>query len=276
MKNYKPTTPSRRGMVGYDFGNLTKKKPEKKLTRFIKKTGGRNVTGRITVWGKGGRHKRRYRLIDFKMNKLDTPAKVKAIEYDPNRSARIALIIYQDGSKKYILAPEGLNVGDNIISAEKTPIKPGNRMQLRNIPIGIEVHNAELNPGKGGQLAKSAGMLIQVLGNENGFSYLSLPSGEVRMVPEKCMASIGRVSNMEHSSIVIGKAGRSRWLGKKPHVRGSAMNPVDHPHGGGEGRQPIGLKYPKTPWGKHALGVKTRKKKKGSNKYIVKRRKKRR
>jgi large subunit ribosomal protein L2 len=274
MKQYKPTTPSRRHMTGYSFNSLTKKKPEKKLIRPLKKTGGRGIDGRITVRGKGGGHKRRYRFIDFKMSKFNVPAQVRALEYDPNRSARIALIVYKDGEKSYILAPDGIKNGDNIIFSEKAPIKAGNRMQLKNIPIGIEVHNVELQPGQGGKIAKSAGTSIQVLGNENRFSHLSMPSGEVRMVPEKCMASIGKISNLEHNSIVIGKAGRSRWLGRRPHVRGSAMNPVDHPHGGGEGRQPIGLKHPKTPWGKPALGVKTRKKHKRSNKYIIKRRRK--
>lgn len=275
MKKYKPTTPSRRQAMGYDFSGLSKKKPEKILTKGLMKTGGRNATGRITVRHRGGGHKKRYRVIDFKMNKLDIPAEIKSIEYDPNRTTRIALAVYRDGEKRYILAPEGLNIGEVIVSAERAPIKLGNRMQLKFIPIGVEVHNVELNPGHGGQLAKSAGASIQVLGHEGGYSHLSLPSKEVRMVLETCRASIGRLGNVEHSSIVIGKAGRSRWLGRRPRVRGSAMNPVDHPHGGGEGRQPIGLKHPKTPWGKPALGVKTRKKHKKSNKYIIQRRRKR-
>lgn len=274
MKQYRPTTKSRRAMLGYDFTGLSKQKPERSLLRPLSKQGGRNSSGKITIRGQGGGHKQRYRIIDFKMNKFDIPAKVKSIEYDPNRTARIALLNYKDGERRYVLAPDGLKVGDEIIVSKKTSVKIGNRMQLKNIPIGIEVHNVELEPGKGGQLAKSAGALIQVLGSEHGYSYLSLPSGEVRMVLEKCMASIGKISNMEHSSIVLGKAGRSRWLGIRPHVRGSAMNPVDHPHGGGEGRQPIGLKHPKTPWGKPALGVKTRNKRKKSNKFIIQRRKK--
>lgn len=261
-------------MLGYDFSGLSKKKPERSLLTSLAKQGGRNSTGKITVRGQGGGHKQRYRIIDFKMNKFDIPAIVKSIEYDPNRTARITLVNYKDGERRYILAPDGLKIGDEIIVAKKTSIKTGNRMQLKNIPIGIEVHNVELEPGKGGQMAKSAGALIQVLGNEGGYSHLSLPSGEVRMVSEKCMASIGKISNIEHSSIVLGKAGRSRWLGIRPHVRGSAMNPVDHPHGGGEGRQPIGLKHPKTPWGKPALGVRTRNKRKKSSKFIIKRRKK--
>ena len=274
MKHYKPTTKSRRAMLGYDFSGLSKKKPERSLLMSIAKQGGRNSTGKITVRGQGGGHKQRYRMVDFKMNKFDIPAKVKSIEYDPNRTARIILVNYQDGERRYILAPDGLKIGDEIIVSKKASIKIGNRMQLKNIPIGMEVHNVELEPGRGGQLAKSAGALIHVLGNESGYSHLSLPSGEVRMVSEKCMASIGKISNIEHSSIVLGKAGRSRWLGIRPHVRGSAMNPVDHPHGGGEGRQPIGLKHPKTPWGKPALGVRTRNKRKRSSKFIIKRRKK--
>ena len=261
-------------MLGYDFSGLSKKKPERSLLRPLAKQGGRNSTGQITVRGQGGGHKQRYRIIDFKMNKFDIPAMVKSIEYDPNRTARIALLNYKDGERRYVLAPDGLKTGDEIVVSKKNSIKIGNRMQLKNIPIGMEVHNVEFEPGKGGQLAKSAGALIQVLGNERGYSHLSLPSGEVRMVSEKCMASIGKISNIEHSSIVLGKAGRSRWLGIRPHVRGSAKNPCDHPHGGGEGRQPIGLKHPKTPWGKPALGVRTRNKHKKSNIFIIKRRRK--
>lgn len=276
MKQYKPTTPGRRQMTSIDYRLLTKKKPEKRLLQPLLRRAGRSKSGRITVWHKGGGHKRKYRLVDFKRDKFDIPAKVAAIEYDPNRTCFIALLVYLDGEKRYILAPEGLKVGDEIISGKKTPIKIGNRLQLKYIPVGALVHDIELMPNKGGQIIRSAGTSAQVLANEAGYSHLKLPSGEIRMVRDNCRATIGQVSNPEHRTVVIGKAGRKRWLGIRPTVRGTAMNPVDHPHGGGEGRAPIGLrKGPKTPWGKPARGVKTRKKKKWSDKFIIKPRSKR-
>ncbi len=252
---------------------ITKRKPEKKLTKKLVKKAGRGHLGRITTRHKGGGHKRKHRLIDFKRHdKLGVPAKVASLEYDPNRSAFIALLFYQDGEKRYILAPQGLKVGQEVICDKKTPIKIGNRMLLRNISPGTEVHNIELMPQKGGQMIRSAGASAQVMAHEGGYTHLKLSSGETRMVQDKCFASIGALSNPEHNTVVIGKAGRSRWLGRRPTVRGSAMNPVDHPHGGGENRQSIGLrKGPKTPWGKLAYGVKTRKKK-SSDRLILKRR----
>jgi large subunit ribosomal protein L2 len=274
VKKYKPTTPARRGMTSVDYSVLTKKKPEKKLTKKLVKKAGRGYRGRITTRHRGGGHKRKYRLIDFKqLDKMDIPAKVVSIEYDPNRSCFIALVNYKDGEKRYILAPDGLKVGQEVICQEKAPLKIGNRLQLKNIPVGSQVYNIELTPGKGGQLIRSAGSAAQVMAHEGGYTHLKLPSGEVRMVKDNGWASLGQLSNPEHNTVVIGKAGRSRWLGRRPTVRGSAMNPCDHPHGGGENRQPIGLrKGPKTPWGKLAYGVKTRKKKKASDKLILKRR----
>ncbi|MEX1064297.1 MAG: 50S ribosomal protein L2 [Candidatus Paceibacterota bacterium] len=272
-KKYKPTTPGRRQMIGYDFSNLSKSDPLKSLTTGFKRGVGRNNQGRITSRHRGGGVKRRYRTIDFKQEKIDIPAKVFSIEYDPNRTTRIALLHYIDGEKRYILAPEGVKVGSEIIVAERAKLEPGNRMRLKNIPQGTMVHNIEMHPGKGGQMIRSAGTGATVLAHEGKYVQVILPSSEVRQFHGDVMASIGQLSNAEHSSIVIGKAGRSRYLGRRPKVRGTAMNPVDHPHGGGEGRQPIGLKYPKTPWGKHALGVKTRDKKKKSAKFIVRRRK---
>jgi len=276
MKQYKSTTPGRRQMTGIDFKKiLTATKPYKALTKTLKKKAGRNKQGRITVRHRGGGHKRKYRIVDFKRDKMDIPAKVETIEYDPNRSAFICLVTYKDGEKRYILAPQDIKVGDEIITAEKAPLKPGNRMALKNIPVGTPVYNIELVPGKGGKIVRSAGTSAQVMAHEGGYTYLTLPSSEVRMVPQEAMATVGVVSNPEHRFVTIGKAGRARWLGIRPTVRGSAMNPVDHPHGGGEGRAPIGLrKGPKTPWGKQAYGVKTRKKKKYSDKFIIKRRKK--
>ena len=277
MKIYRPTTPSRRGMTKIDDEQLTKNvRPFKKLLKAKKSKAGRSRKGRITVRHKGGGHKRKYRKIDFKrLDKFGIPVKIKSIEYDPNRSANIALVVYKDGEKRYVLAPQDLKIDDEIISDEKTVLKPGNRMFLKNIPVGTFVYNVELIPGQGGKIAKSAGNSVQVMAVEGGRAQLTLPSGEVRMVSEKAMASIGVLSNPEHGFVNLGKAGRSRWLGIRPTVRGSAMNPVDHPHGGGEGRAPIGLKKgPKTPWGKKAYGVKTRKKKKYSDKLILKRRKK--
>lgn len=277
MKKYKPTTPSRRKMTSVDFSILTKKKPAKKLTKKLNRSFGRGYGGRITTRHKGGGHKRKYRLIDFKrFDKRGVSAKVAAIEYDPNRSCFIALLNYIDGEKRYVLAPNGLKVGEQIICQEETPLKAGNRMKIKNIPVGTSVYNIELFPNKGGQLIRSAGSSAQVMAREGGYVHLKLASGEIRMIKEDCLASLGQLSNLEQNAVVIGKAGRSRWLGRRPTVRGSAMNPCDHPHGGGENRQSIGLrKGPKTPWGKLAYGVKTRKKK-PSDKLILKRRIKKR
>ncbi|MDO8494986.1 MAG: 50S ribosomal protein L2 [bacterium] len=273
-KLYKPTTASRRHMTGYDFSNLSKVKPLKSKTKGFRRSVGRGNTGLITVRHKGGGVKRLFREIDFHQTKLNIPGKVFSLEYDPNRTARIARIHYADGAQAYILAPEGLSVGDTIVMSDKVPLKPANRAKLKNIPQGTEVYNIELFPGKGGEVVRSAGSKAVVMSKDAGYVQVQMPSSELRKFPEDAMASIGRLSNQEHSSIVIGKAGRSRHLGIRPTVRGSVMNPVDHPHGGGEGKQGIGLPYPKTPWGKHALGVKTRNKKKRSAKFIVRRRKK--
>ena len=272
IKKFKPTTPGRRAMTGYTFEELTKKEPEKSLVVSLKSSGGRNSGGRITARHRGGGHKRKYRIIDFKRDKDGIPAKVAAIEYDPNRSARIALLHYLDGEKRYILAPVGLNVGDMVESGPGADIKPGNALPLENIPVGAIIHNIELQPGKGGQMVRSAGAAAQLMAKEGKYATIRLPSGEFRMVLQSCRATIGQVGNVEHENMVIGKAGRSRHLGRRPHVRGVAMNPVDHPHGGGEGKSPVGLPSPVTPWGKPTLGYKTRSKKKHSNKYIVKRR----
>jgi len=275
MKSYKPTSPSRRQMTSVTYrGVLTASKPDKSLTRGFKKHVGRNNQGRITTRHKGGGHKRSYREIDFSYNKKDIPAFVKTIEYDPNRSGFIALISYKDGEKRYILAPKTIKVGDQIIVSEKAPLKPGNRLLLRNIPVGSFVYNIEIKPGGGAKISRSAGVFAQVMANNEGYTHLKMPSSEVRMVPENCFASIGEVSNEEHRLVNIGKAGRSRWLGKRPTVRGTAMNPVDHPYGGGEGRQGRGTKRPKTMWGKVTGGRKTRHPKKYSNRLIVFRRKK--
>ncbi|MBU4274937.1 50S ribosomal protein L2 [Patescibacteria group bacterium] len=272
MKIYKPTTPGRRGMTGIDYSVLTKKEPEKTLLRANKKRMGRAQNGRITTRHKGGGRKRLYRIIEFGQPKLDMVAKVIALEYDPNRTSFIALIQYQDNTKSYILASQGLKVGDEMICSEKSPLKPGNRTKLKNVPVGTMVYNIEMEPGKGGMMVRGAGTTAQVLAQEEGYAQLKMPSTEIRRIKNECFASIGTVSNSEHRFVNIGKAGRSRLMGRRPTVRGSAMNPVDHPHGGGEGRQPIGLKHPKTPWGKPALGVKTRSRKKMSNKFIIKRR----
>nr|AKQ00927.1 50S ribosomal protein L2, large subunit ribosomal protein L2 [uncultured Parcubacteria bacterium Rifle_16ft_4_minimus_12547] len=274
MKIYRPTTPGRRQMSVVDFSVLTKSKPEKRLTAGLRSRAGRNSQGRITVRHQGGGHKKQYRLVDFKQDKFEVPGKVVSIEYDPNRTSFIALVNYKDGDKRYILAPQNLKVGDAVLTSESALFETGNRLPLSKIPLGTFIHNIELSPNKGGQLARSAGSSVQLLSREGGYANLVLPSSEIRRVQENCMASIGVLSNPEHNLVSIGKAGRSRWMGVRPTVRGSAMNPVDHPHGGGEGRQPIGLKFPKTPWGKHALGVKTRRKKKLSNKFITSRRKK--
>ena len=272
IKKYKPTTPGRRGMSSLSFEEITSTSPERSLLEPLSKKGGRNNTGRITTRHQGGGHKRQYRVIDFKRNKDNIPAKVATIEYDPNRSANIALLNYADGEKRYILAPKGMQVGQTIVSGEAVDIKVGNAMELRNIPEGTFVHNVELKPGQGGQLARSAGVSAQILGSEGRYTILRLASGEVRKVLSNCRATIGTVGNEDHSLVNLGKAGRSRWMGIRPTVRGSVMNPNDHPHGGGEGRTPVGRKSPMTPWGKKAMGVKTRKAKKASTKLITRRR----
>ena len=275
VKKYKPTSPGRRDMTGSTFEELTRSKPHRALLRDLRKHGGRNNKGRVTVRHRGGGHKRRYRLIDFKRNKIGIPARVEAIEYDPNRSARIALLLYADGERRYIIAPLGLRVGDPIMNGPDAEIRVGNAMPLRQIPVGTMVHNIELQPGRGGQLARAAGTSAQLLAKEGTYATLRLPSGEVRLVHEKCMATIGQVGNTEHGNIKLGKAGRKRWLGWRPTVRGSAMDPKSHPHGGGEGRSPIGMPGPKTPWGKPAMGKKTRRNKR-TDKFIIRRRGKRR
>lgn len=272
IKKYRPTSNGRRNMSVSTFEEITKAKPEKALTTDLKKTGGRNSYGRTTVRFIGGGNKRKYRIIDFKRDKDGVPGKVAAIEYDPNRTANIALIHYLDGEKRYILAPKGLKVGDKIESGEHADIVVGNSLELRHIPVGTNVHNVEMKPGKGGQLVRTAGAEAQVMAKEGKFAQLRLPSGEYRLIHLNCKATIGTVGNSEHELITIGKAGKSRLMGRRPRVRGSAMNPVDHPHGGGEGRTPVGRPAPMTPWGKKSQGVKTRDKKKHSNKYIVRRR----
>jgi large subunit ribosomal protein L2 len=272
VKKFKPTSPGRRQMTVADFTEITTDKPEKSLLMPLKKKAGRNNYGRITVRHQGGGHKRMYRIIDFKRDKDGIPAKVAEIEYDPNRSARIALLHYADGEKRYIIAPLGLKVGDAIESGEKADIKVGNALPLRNIPVGSIIHNVELKKGKGAQLVRSAGASAQLMAKDGDYGQVRLPSGEVRMVHLDCKATLGQVGNVEHENITIGKAGRSRWLGKRPTVRGVVMNPNDHPHGGGEGKSPIGRKSPVTPWGKPTLGYKTRKKNKPSDKYIIRRR----
>lgn len=273
IKAYKPTTPGRRGMTTLKNEEITTNKPERSLLEPLSKKGGRNNTGRITTRHQGGGHKRKYRVIDFKRNKDDVIAKVATIEYDPNRSANIALLHYVDGEKRYILAPKGLKVGMEVLSGPNADIKVGHAKELGQIPDGTFVHNVELKPGKGGQLARSAGVSAQILGSEDKYIILRLASGEVRKVLSRCRATIGEVGNEDYALVTVGKAGRSRWMGIRPTVRGSAMNPVDHPHGGGEGRTPIGRVSPMTPWGKKAMGVKTRKKNKASSKYIVRGRK---
>jgi len=272
IKQLKSVTPGSRFASRSDFSELTTRSPEKRLTRSLRKSGGRNNTGRITIRHRGGGHKRRYRIIDFKRNKYNVPGKVLTVEYDPNRSANISLIQYADGEKRYILSPVGLKVDDAIIASDNAPLKIANALPLKNIPTGLFVHNIELQPGKGGQMVRSAGASAQVMAHDNGFCTLKLPSGEVRMVKENCIATIGQVGNRSHEQIVSGKAGRSRWLGRRPSVRGVAMNPVDHPMGGGEGKS-SGGRHPTTPWGKPTKGYKTRKKNKKSNNMILKRRK---
>lgn len=273
VKKYKPTTPGQRGMTGYSFDEITKSTPERSLLVPLRKSGGRNVHGRITVRHRGGGHRRFIRLVDFKRDKLDIPAKVAAIEYDPNRTARLALLHYADGEKRYIVAPVELRVGDTVMAGATAEIRPGNSLPIANIPVGTMLHNIELRPGKGGQLVRSAGASAQLLAKEGDFAQIRLPSGEVRLVHQVCFATIGQVGNLEHGNIKLGKAGRKRHLGIRPTVRGTAMSPRDHPHGGGEGRQPIGMPGPKTPWGRPTLGYKTRRNKQ-TDKYIVRRRSK--
>ena len=271
-KYYKPTTPGRRDMSVIDYSTLSKVAPERSLLEPIKKNAGRNSYGRITVRHRGGGNRRKYRIIDFKRNKVDMEATILTLEYDPNRSANIALVQYEDGEKRYIIAPVGLNIGDKVASGENVDIKVGNALPLSSIPVGTFIHNVELYPGKGAQLARAAGNMAQLMAKEGVHALLRLPSGELRKVSKDCMATIGQVGNIEHENVKIGKAGRKRNMGWRPTVRGSVMNPCDHPHGGGEGKSPIGRPGPVTPWGKPALGYKTRNKKKASDKLIVKRR----
>ncbi len=271
IKIYKPITPGQRNMTGYGFEEITKSKPERSLIKLRKAKSGRNMYGRITVRHQGGGHRQFIRMIDFKRNKLEVPAKVASIEYDPNRTARIALLHYADGEKRYILAPVGLKVSDVVVASPDAEIRPGNSLPISRIPLGTLIHNIELKEGRGGQMVRSAGTAAQLLAKEGDFAQVRLPSGEVRLVRQGCYATVGQVGNLDHKNIKLGKAGRKRHLGIRPTVRGSAMNPNDHPHGGGEGRQPIGMPGPKTPWGKPTLGYKTRRNKQ-TDKYIVRRR----
>ena len=272
IKQFRPTTPSRRGMTVSTFEEITKTKPEKSLTTSLKKNAGRNSYGRITVRHQGGGSRRKYRIIDFKRRKVDVPATVVSIEYDPNRTANIALLQYEDGEKAYILAPIGLTVGSKVMAGKNADIKPGNSLPISSIPVGTMIHCIELKPGKGAQMVRSAGNAAQLMGKEGKYAHVRLPSGEMRLVSVDCIATIGQIGNTEHENIKLGKAGKSRWLGKRPEVRGSVMNPNDHPHGGGEGKSPVGRPGPVTPWGKPALGYKTRNTKKASSKFITKRR----
>ncbi len=271
VKKFKPTSPGRRFVTVSDFSEITTDQPEKSLLEPLKSNAGRNNKGRVTVRHRGGGHKRQYRVIDFKRNKDGIPAKVATIEYDPNRTCRIALLNYADGEKRYILAPNGIKVGDTVESGPNADIKTGNALPLKNIPVGTIIHNIELKPLKGAQIVRSAGTAAQLMAKEGDYAHVRMPSGEVRLIHINCKATVGQVGNLEHENITVGKAGRSRWLGRRPTVRGVVMNPVDHPHGGGEGRSPVG-RNPVTPWGKPALGARTRKKKKSSDKMIVKRR----
>jgi large subunit ribosomal protein L2 len=271
IKIYRPTSPGRRGMTVSSFDDITKTKPERSLVEPLRSKGGRNARGVVTVRHRGGGHKRRYRVIDFRRNKFGVPGKVSSIEYDPNRSARIALVTYQDGEKRYILAPVGLKVGDAVMSGPEAEIRPGNALPIRSIPLGTIIHNIELYPGRGGQLVRSAGNSAQLVAREGSMAQVRLPSGEVRYIDINCVATVGQVSNPDHANVTMGKAGRRRWLGRRPEVRGIAMDPSSHPHGGGEGRSPIGMPGPKTPWGKPALGKKTRRTKR-TDKFIVRRR----
>ena len=271
IKQYNPTSPGRRFVTTLDFSELTKKEPERKLTEPLRRSGGRNNKGRITVWFRGGGHKRRYRVVDFRRDKKNVPAKVAAFEYDPNRSARLALLHYVDGDKRYILAPEGLKLGQTVVAGDSADILPGNALPLKLIPAGTMIHNLELRLGKGAQLVRSAGAAAQLVAKEGDYAQVKLPSGEVRQVHAECVATVGQVGNIEHKNVSLGKAGRKRWLGKKPHNRGVSMNPIDHPHGGGEGRT-SGGRHPVTPWGKPTKGAKTRNNKR-TQRFIVKRRK---
>ncbi len=275
VKKYKPTTPGLRGMTGHTFEEITKDKPERSLTIPRRRKGGRNASGRITVRHQGGGHRRQIRLVDFKRNKHGVPARVAAIEYDPNRTARLALLFYADGEKRYIIAPLEIRVGDTLVSGENVEVRPGNAMPISNIPVGTLVHNIELSEGRGGQLVRAAGSAAQLLAKEGDYAQVRMPSGEVRLIRQKCYATIGQVGNLDHGNIKLGKAGRKRHMGIRPTVRGTAMSPRDHPHGGGEGRQPIGMPGPKSPWGKPTLGYKTRRNKK-TDKFIVRRRGKKR
>ncbi len=272
IRTYKPTTPARRQMTSTDYTGLSKVAPEKSLLESLSKNSGRNNTGKITVRHRGGGNRKKYRIIDFKRDKSGVPAQVATLEYDPNRSAHIALLQYEDGEKRYIIAPNGLKVGDTVMSGPDADIKPGNALPLTNIPVGTFIHNVELYPGKGAQLARAAGIMAQLMAKENGYAMIRLPSGELRNVPANCMATVGQVGNIDHENVSYGKAGRKRHMGWRPTVRGSVMNPCDHPHGGGEGKSPIGRPGPVTPWGKPALGYKTRKNHNRSDKFIVKRR----
>jgi large subunit ribosomal protein L2 len=269
VKKFRPTSPGRRFLTVQTFEELSKEQPLKSLTEPKKSSGGRNSTGEITIWFRGGGHKRKYRAIDFKRDKLEVPAKVAAIEYDPNRSARIARLHYVDGEKRYILQPQGLKVGDSVLSSSKADILPGNCLPIESIPLGTIIHNVELKPGKGGQMARSAGASVQLVAKEGAYAHVKLPSGEVRMVHRNCRATIGQVGNLEHENVSIGKAGRKRWKGRRPHNRGVSMNPVDHPHGGGEGRT-SGGRHPSTPWGVPTKGYKTRNNKR-TNRFIIRR-----
>jgi len=273
LKQYKPTSPGRRFMSSPDFSDLTRKKPERSLTKPLRKSGGRNSLGRTSIWFRGGGHKRRYRVIDFKRDKMNIPARVAAVEYDPNRSARIALLHYIDGEKRYILAPDGIKVGQSVLAGEGADILPGNALPLSVIPSGTMIHNLELRRGKGGQLVRSAGAAAQLVAKEGDWALVKLPSGEVRRIPVGCMATVGQVGNIDHKNVKLGKAGRRRWLGRRPHNRGVSMNPIDHPHGGGEGRT-SGGRHPVTPWGKPTKGAKTRNNKR-TDSFIVKRRERR-
>ena len=273
IRTFKPTSPGRRNSTGFTFEEITKKKPEKRLLVSKKQRAGRAGSGRISVRRRGGGHKRRIRIVDFKRDKLGVPGRIAAIEYDPNRSSRLALVFYADGDKRYIVAPDGLRVDDTVISADDAPIRPGNTIPLHLIPPGTMVHNVELQPGRGGQMGRSAGTAIQLMALDDGYALLRLPSGEMRQVLESCRATIGTVGNSEHGLLKLGKAGRNRHRGRRPQVRGSVMNPVDHPHGGGEGKSPVGLPGPRTPWGKPALGYRTRRNKR-TDKFIVRRRQK--
>lgn len=272
IKQLKPTSAGTRGMSRVDYSDLTTDTPHKPLLKKLKKHSGRNSYGRITVRHQGGGHKQHYRIIDFKRNKRGIPATVSTIEYDPNRNVRISLVTYADGEKRYILMPEGLKVGDKVMSSPEAEIKPGNALPLKNIPLGTQVHNIEMTPGNGGQMVRSAGASAQIIAKEGNYVTLRLPSSEMRMVRQECYATVGVLSNADYKNLSIGKAGRKRWMGIRPTVRGVVMNPVDHPHGGGEGKAPIGRPSPVTPWGKKTLGAKTRKRKKLSNKFIVRRR----